>query len=109
MNRAERRRQQKESAKIKEPTYTLTKYQIQQLKQEAYDKAMQDVTILTLGIPIMVMREKYGWGSRKRLPDFAEALTDEFQKFAENNRTVREYRQRVFDLTGLRFELEDER
>ena len=108
MNRAERRRKEKE-AQGKKKTYTLTVEQIEQIKKEALEEARHQAMVLLLGIPVLVLREQYGWGEKKRLPEFAEHVTDYYQEFAEGKWTVEEYAQMVFDYTGIGFFLEKDR
>ena len=56
MNRAERRRQGiKESVK----TYTLNDEQIKQIKADAVKEAIDTAFILMLGLPVMILHDKY--------------------------------------------------
>ena len=48
------------------------------------------------------MHEKYGWESR-RLMAFAEALTDEYQKFSEGGMSFDQYRDYIYRMTGMKF------
>lgn len=52
--------------------------------------------------------KKYGWGSKKRLPEFAEYLTDYYEEFNEGVWTVEEYEQMVLDYTGIGFKVTPE-
>lgn len=56
---------------------------------------------------VKVMHDKYGWRSKKRLPDLAKALTDEFQRFYESGVDVERYCDEVDETTGLRFKTFD--
>lgn len=62
--------------------------------------------VLLLAIPIKVMHEKYGWGSR--LLELAEALTDEYQRFADGEMTLEEYSEYVYEHVGMKFKVNDE-
>ena len=53
-------------------------------------------------IPTKVMHEKYGWGM-KRLADFAEAIADEYQNFADGELSAEDYREFVFQECGIKF------
>lgn len=73
MNRAERRRSAKHQEKPK--TYVLTEDQIQQIKREAAAQATRRAFVMFMSIPIMVLRDKFGFG-KTRLARFMEyALT----------------------------------
>ena len=107
MNRAERRRKEKE-AQGKKKTYTLTVEQIEQIKKKATDDALHQAMVLLFGIPVLVLREQYGWGAKKRLPEFGEYLTDYYEEFNEGVWTVEEYEQMVLDYTGIGFKVTPE-
>ncbi len=99
------RRKTKESGK--EPVYTLKKSQIDQIisiaKKEERERAIEEAFLLMVAIPVKVMYDKYGWRLRKRLPEFAEAITDEYQSFSDGEITAEDYRQFVYEQCGLMF------
>ena len=107
MSRAEQRRAKRE-AEAKKKTYVLTVEQIEQIKKKATDDALHQAMVLLFGIPVLVLREQYGWGAQKRLPEFAEHLTDYYQEFAEGQWTVEEYEKIVLDYTGIGFQVTPE-
>ena len=110
MNRAERRKQAKLTGSpiVRDPIISMKKSDISRIKQEATQKATDIAISLLLSIPIKVMYEKYGWGTKKRLPELAEALTDEYQRFADGEMTLEEYREMVFEYCGVKFKSEQE-
>lgn len=59
MNRAERRRQQKEQEKANS-LITLTNAQIDIIKQQAYDDAVHDLMHIALGVSAFTLHDKYG-------------------------------------------------
>lgn len=61
MNRAERRRLQKQTEKTK--TYVLTQDQIDQMKHEAMLAATRRAFLLFMAIPVMVLHDKFGFGA----------------------------------------------
>jgi hypothetical protein len=65
MNRAERRRLQKEAEKSK-ALITLTQGQIDIIKQEAYDNAIHDVMHIALGVSAFVLHDKFGQLMKKQ-------------------------------------------
>ena len=60
MNRAERRRSGKQQAKPK--NYVLTEDQINKMKMDAVQEATRRAFLMFLSIPIMVLRDKFGFG-----------------------------------------------
>ena len=86
MNRAERRRQGiKESVK----TYTLNEEQIKQIKADAVKEAIDTAFILMLGLPVMIIHDKYpqlmkrevdGKCREERFTDLLLDLYDSFDK-----------------------------
>ncbi len=107
MTRAEMKRQKREAEK-KTKTYTLTVAQIEDIKKKATDEALHQAMVLLFGIPVLVLREQYGWGAQKRLPEFAEHIADYYQEFSEGSWTVEEYEQIVMDYTGIGFRVTPE-
>ena len=59
MNRAERRRQQKEKEKANS-LITLTNGQIDIIKRQAYDDAVHDLMHIALGVSAFTLHDKYG-------------------------------------------------
>lgn len=105
MNRAERRRRAKQGLPVvKEPVLNMKASDITRMKEEASSLAVDTAMVLLLALPVKVMHDKYGWRSKKRLPEFAEALTDEYQKFAEGEMSLEEYEQLVYDCCGIKFQ-----
>lgn len=98
MNRAERRRS---ANKEKPKTYVLTADQIEQIKRDAVATATRRAFLLFLSIPVMVMRDKFGFGKIRlgRFMDYAliwfESVQDnetklmEIVKIAENECGIR--------------------
>lgn len=110
MNRAERRKQAKVTGSpiVRDPMISMKKSDIDRIKQEAAEKAIDTAITLLLSIPIKVMYEKYGWGMKKRLPELAEALTDEYQRFSDGEMTLEEYQEMVFEYCGVKFRKTEE-
>lgn len=89
MNRQERRRE-KISGKV--PTYNITKpmlhgmiqteYQkkIEEIRKDAYEKAINDAMVLLLTLPMEVLMNYYWTKSyQKRLPGFVEHVLDFYE------------------------------
>ncbi|HCW22791.1 MAG: hypothetical protein LIV24_08200 [Eubacterium sp.] len=103
MNRAERRAA---GMKAKQPVYQMTTDAIEKIRKDAYQKAYESATytamVLLFSMPVRVMHEQYGWGT-KRLTALAEALTDEYQRFSDGELSLEEYREFVLQETGFAF------
>lgn len=106
MNRAERRRFKKKTgvAVPKDPVYNMKKSDIDTMKKDAISEAADAAMILLLAMPIKVLRDEYSWGSKKRLPEFAEKLADEYSNFSNGDVSLEEYAKLVYEYTGIKFE-----
>lgn len=109
MNRAERRKRQKMGLPVaKEPVYTMKQSDIAKIKRESTDTAVDTVMVMLLAIPIKVMHDKYGWRMKKRLPELAEAIIDEYQRFSDGEMSLEEYQEMVYEWCGLKFQKNEE-
>ncbi len=108
MNRAQRRQNK---VVEKDPVYTLTKSQLEKIRETEREKALvesvTDAFSLMMAIPVKVLHDKYGWRRKKRLPAFAEAVADEYAEFAEGKMTAEEYKALVFEECGMLLETDD--
>ena len=117
MNRAERRRNEKELAKIKTRVYTMTEEQLSQaiyegVKKEAdkiRDKATNDAIntafFLMLSIPVMVLHDKW-WEktSAKRCPKFIDQCLDLYDSFGRGDVTLEDLSKCLEEESGIRIE-----
>ncbi len=109
MNRAERRRLDRAVKEVDEPTYyRLTKYQIEQIKQDATNEAVKIVEAnlikVMFSLPILVAHWEFGFGP-KRCERLANRICDEYiDKYKGGKMTPDEFAQLVGDLTGIRIE-----
>lgn len=109
MNRAERRRQQK--SEENDPVLSIKRSEINKIIQESYKKGQNDyknegirtVFIMLLGLPCMVLHEKYGFGNRKRLPEFADAVLTKYEELDKQTNSIREIQDLIYQQTGVRF------
>lgn len=120
MNRAGKRRAEKEKRKRETSTYNLTKAQIdreieksigkklEEIKMESTDAAM----VLTLTIPIKVLVEYY-WKdlSREELKEetsiFAERMVDYYKSWQNGEIDILKLKNELWDLTGIKIESAD--
>lgn len=109
MNRAERRKRAKLGLPVtNEPVYNIKQSDFNRQKEKAKSEAVDTAMVLLFAIPIKVMREYFGWGMKSRLPRLAEALTDEYQRFADGEMTLEEYSEYVYETVGIKFKQNDE-
>lgn len=105
MNRQQRRKAMREGKNVpKDPVYNIKQSDIKAMKKDAVNEAANAAMVLLLAIPVKVMYEKYGWRGHKRLPEFADALTEEYEKFCSGETELDEYAQLVYEQTGVKFE-----
>lgn len=109
MNRAERRKRAKLGLPVSnEPVYNVKHSDFVKQKEQAKSEAVDAAMVLLFAIPIKVMREEFGWGIKSRLPRLAEALTDEYQRFADGEMSLEEYSEYVYETVGIKFKQNDE-
>ena len=77
MNRSARRRNNNDKKVV---TYNLTAEQIEQIKKETTDKTLETAFSLMLGIPLMVLRDKYGFG-KKRMNEYIDYALETYDSF----------------------------
>lgn len=105
MNRAQRRAAKKNKQFVqRDPVYNLKESDLSSIKNKATRQAIDTAMTLLLSIPVKVMHDKYGWGMKKRLPELAEALIDEYQEFADGNMSLEEYQEMVYEYCGVKFQ-----
>lgn len=83
MNRAERRRAKKTGIPIKkEPVVNIKAADVQKIKQDASKEAADKAFLLMLGLPVMVLHDKFGFGPVRceRFTDAVLELYDSFEK-----------------------------
>ena len=93
----------KEQKKEKTPTYNFTWEQIQQLKKEAAKEAVNEVIELTLGIPAMVLKDKYGFG-KKRLPEALDHMVDLYESYEMGYLTLQDIRKALWEEGGYKIQ-----
>ena len=103
MNRAERRRVDKASSKS-DKAYMINANAINSIKAEATNNAIDKAFILMLSMPLMVLRDKYGFG-RKRLTEFNEYVLDLYDSFKKDYVTLDDLSKTVEEETGVKLEL----
>ena len=115
MNRAERRRAEREA--VKKPSYNFTREQaenairrgiekeLQRVKQEATDDAINTAMILLLTLPLTVLMEHYWQKSYlQRLPKFTELLLDYYTRWQDGELDIEELKNNLWEYGGIRLE-----
>ena len=120
MNRAGKRRAEKEKRKRETSTYNLTKAQIDREIEKSIGKKLEEIKIestdaamvLTLTIPIKVLVEYY-WKdlSREELKEetsiFAERMVDYYESWQNGEIDILKLKNELWDLTGIKIESAD--
>ena len=117
MNRAERRRLERESVKAKTATYNLTKDQLdamvrdgigqelKRIKQEATDEAINTAMILLLTLPLEVLMDHYWKKSyAKRIPKFTELVLDYYTRWQNGEIDIEDLKADLWEYAGIRLE-----
>lgn len=103
MTRHERRRREREIFK-KEAVYNMTDAQIRTIKNKASNEAVAQSVILMVAFPLTVLH-KNGW-EPEQLEYLAEAIIEEYNAFADDERSIQDYAKFIFEVTGMKFSLD---
>lgn len=101
MNRAERRRAEREAQK-KDKLYTLTQAQIDKIKADAVDDAVHMAVQLLLAIPVMVLKDNW-WKktASKSCPKFIDQCLDLYDSYNKGDVTLEDLRQCLLEEAGV--------
>lgn len=102
MNRAERRRQEKQQCR-KPKTYTLTDVEIQKIKEEAAHNAINTAMTLMLVLPMEVLMDHYWKKSYgKRIPEFTERVLQMYSDWVDGKLDMKELQKDLWEYGGVR-------
>ncbi len=106
MNRAERRRAEKQANKAKAPTYNLTQEQINKIKQDASKEAIDTAFTLMLALPLEVLIGDGYWvkSAKKRLPKFMDEVLSLYDSWNKGVLTMEELRADLWEFGGIKLE-----
>lgn len=106
MNRAERRRAEKQAKKDKVVTYNLTQEQINQIKKEARDEAIDTAFTLMLAIPLEVLIGDGYWAksAKRRLPKFLDDVLSLYDSWNKGVLTIEELREDLWNIGGIKLQ-----
>lgn len=104
MGRAEMRRQQKAAAK-KQKVYTLTQAQIDQIKADAIEEAVNQAMTLLLTIPLEVLITDY-WPKTayKRGQEFTEKVLELYRRWEAGEVSMEDLKADLWEYGGIRLE-----
>ena len=101
----------KPKKKEKTPTYNFTLAQIEAMKKDAVDKAVKDAVgaliELTLGLPIMVLHDKHGWG-KKRNGQFVDDVMALYDSYERGYITLEDVREALWEEAETRINRKEE-
>ena len=117
MNRAERRRQEREAQKAKTVIYNLTKEQLDQavregikekleeVKKEATEEAINTAMVLLLTLPLKVLIDHYWKKSyEKRIPKFTEQVLEYYERWERGELDMDKLIEDLWEYGGVRLE-----
>jgi hypothetical protein len=114
VNRSERRRNKIKKTQQKDAVLCIKKSELEQKLQESYQKGYEnakkavtdevtaEVFTMLLGLPMVVLKDQYGWGFRKRLPRFADQVIAEYMKF-DKVKSLKELQDFIYESYGMKF------
>lgn len=96
--------------KGKTPTYNFTMEQIHAMTKQATDKATKEAVKalieLTLGLPVMVMRDKHKWG-KKRAGQLVDDIMELYNEYEAGDFTLEDVREVLWEEAGIRITAKD--
>lgn len=104
MNRAERRRLEKQGKTVpKEPVINIKTSDVQQIKMNAVGEASDKAFFLMLSIPMMVLHDKWGFG-QTRGERFLEQVLDLYDSFEKGYVTIEDLQKCLWEEGGIKIE-----
>ncbi len=106
MNRAEKRRLAKEQAK-KDKVINIKVSEIEKIKKDAVKQATDEVFLLMLGLPAMVLHDKYSQIMKRevdgkgRVERFIDLVLELYQDFSEGYFTLEEVKEVLEEECGM--------
>lgn len=121
MNRAERRRAEKDAIKAKTKTYNFTQEQLENavregvkrelhnIREQTMKEAINNALILLLSLPVKVLKENY-WKKtyEKKLPEFVELVLEGYGSWERGELDLSELERDLWEYGGVKFEKGEE-
>lgn len=107
MGRAEMRRQQKAAGK-KQKVYTLTQAQIDKIKADAIEEAVNQAMVLLLTLPLEILITDY-WPktAHKRGQEFTEKVLDLYHRWENGEVSMEALREDLWEYGGIRLDYKE--
>lgn len=100
MNRAERRRNDR---KKKEAVLNVRREDLEKAKKDATDKAVRQAFVLMMNVPLIILKDKYGFGA-KRLEIFMNYMLDQFDSIEKQYVNFDDMKRALEEETGIKVE-----
>lgn len=100
MNRAERRRQERQLSKQGRVQISINQIK-EEVKKEVQTEIFQKSMMMLMSVPISVLRKEFGFGG-KRLEKFGNAMVDELLKIQNEEIDPKQVTDNIEKETGLR-------
>lgn len=103
MSRAELRRLNKTLEK-KTKTYVMTQEQIDAIKEEAREEAVEKAFILMLALPLEVLISEDYWikSAKKRMPKFIDQILSLYESYEAGVLTIEDLEKDLWEFGGVR-------
>ena len=95
----------KKEKKEKTPTYCMTMEQIEGIKRQAVNEAVNEALILLFGLPTMVLRDKHGF-TDEDTDRFIDGVTDLYDSYEKGYITLKDVEQALLEEAGVSFKKE---
>lgn len=93
----------KTKKKEKTPTYCMTMAQIEGIKRQAVQEAVDEALILLFGLPTMVLRDKHGF-TDEDTDLFIDRLCDLYESYKQGYITLNDVEVALQEEAGVSFE-----
>jgi hypothetical protein len=105
MSRADLRRSQKQEQK-KTKVFTLTQAQIDQIKEQAMNDAVDKVFILMLALPLEVLITEDYWmkSAKRRLPKFIDEVLSLYKAYEAGSISIEEMEEDLWEFAGVKLD-----
>lgn len=104
MNREQRRALYPKGKQPKVRVYTMTEAQLEQMKLDCTRKAVDYAFLYLVGMSVKVLHDQFGFRRKSRLPRFADALIDEYERYLDGEASPEEYRDLIYKQCGVKFD-----
>lgn len=104
MNRKQRRAMMKQGADVKhEPVINVKATDLQQIKKQATSEAVDTAFLIMLAMPMLVLRDKYGFG-KVRLERFMDQVLDLYDSFNKDYLTLEDMHKALDEEVGFKIQ-----